>query len=671
MKVILIILVIIFLSITSLFSIALISINKNAAGEKGRDAEIIGMNIDNKAMLPLSIIEIMNDIQRIFIDNPDNIPEDGNKTGIEDPGDKTEEEDKNDDDADSLSDTPAQDEDKEASQIDLQNNVNENAQEEKTEEEEDIKDGTIRFFLDGDMENGIYLGETTSNLESTEASLLYGGDFINTGFEFTIKNDTNLNLLPGSAHYIYIYFYTEESGWDYTREEINLSGEENCEKRITISIDKPEENILITDLQLISGWAVDLRNNENPGIKEMEIYLDGPRGYGKPLGAVQYGMPRKDVVDFLENQNYLNSGYQLDGSIDLEPGSTHTLFIYAVSSRDDLFNYEIREIFLSGVKEEKAIINAQINTQEFHQDNTIKITGWAIDKNSLEENLKEEQKNEDVTSGSGEGYSVRKLIFNSNRDGNENIFSINIDGTGLTRLTDSSGSDMYPEVSPDGNKIAYTSDIGGVWQIMIMDWDGKNKRQLTRNNFRSAYPSWSYDSKYIYFEAYNDGDWELYRIKSDGTEQKRLTFNPDSHDWHPNGHPGEYKIVYESGATGHENIYVMNHDGSGKIKLCGDDYRRRVPDVSSDGTRITYMRYTGKNCDIWIMNSNGRNETRLTDNSDEDGHPAFSPDDKYIVYEERKGSRENIILIDLATGKKTNITNSPYIDKDADFLYQQ
>src|SRR4030065_646932 len=135
----------------------------------------------------LKILEIMNDIQRIFMNNPDNIPADSNKTGIEDPGDKTEEEDKNDDDADSLSDTPAQDEDKEASQIDLQNNVNENAQEEKTEEEEDIKDGTIRFFLDGDMENGIYLGETTSNLESTEASLLYGGDFLKKGFEIHIK----------------------------------------------------------------------------------------------------------------------------------------------------------------------------------------------------------------------------------------------------------------------------------------------------------------------------------------------------------------------------------------------------------------------------------------------------------------------------------------------------
>ena len=70
------------------------------------------------------------------------------------------------------------------------------------------------------------------------------------------------------------------------------------------------------------------------------------------------------------------------------------------------------------------------------------------------------------------------------------------------------------------------------------------------------------------------------------------------------------------------------------------------------------------------MDYNGQNETRLTDNPDWDGHPAFSPDDKYIVYEERKGSREDLILIDLTTGEKINITNSPYNDKDASFLYQ-
>ena len=70
------------------------------------------------------------------------------------------------------------------------------------------------------------------------------------------------------------------------------------------------------------------------------------------------------------------------------------------------------------------------------------------------------------------------------------------------------------------------------------------------------------------------------------------------------------------------------------------------------------------------MDYSGQNETRLTFNSDWDGHPSFSPDGKYIVYEEKKGSREDLILIDLASGGKTNITNSSSVDEDASFLYQ-
>ncbi len=674
MRVIFTILLIIFLSITTLFSIAIININKTPGNEETYSQEIIETNEDHKITIPDSRVETLNDTQKFFVTNLENMFRDSDETETgtepEDASDKTESVNNNDDDS-YVAQT--QNEEEETSQTqpgDSESNQTEEQEEEGEEEEgEEIEENTMKFFLDGDMENGIYLGKTTADLESTGASQQYGEDFLNTGFEFTVKNDDSLNLLPGSKHYLYIYFYGAESGWDYKREEINLSGEETTNKKITIFIDKPEEKTITANLQLIKGWAVDLRNNENPGLKNIEIYLDGPSGYGKFIGNVQYGIPRQDVADFFENQNYLNSGYQFEKSINLEAGSTHTLFIYALSSEDNSFNYETREIYLSGIKEEKAIINTQINTQKFNQDNTIEITGWAIDKKELEEYLKEKQEAEKEAS-KGE-FTIKKLIFNSNRDGNENIYSINIDGTELTRLTDNPGSDLYPEVSPDNEKIAYTADIGGVWQIMVMDWDGSNKRQITNNNFRSAYPSWSYDSAYIYFEAYIDGDWELFRIKSDGTEQKRLTFNPSSHDWHPNGHPHQYAIIYESGASGHENIYVMNHDGTSIRKIVGDGPRRRAPDVSSDGSKITYMRYSGKNSDIWIMDYNGNNETRLTDNSDEDGHPAFSPDDQYIVYEEKKGSREDLILIDLTTGQKTNVTNSRYVDKDGSFLYHQ
>ena len=660
MKVILIILLIIFLLIISLFSITIISRNKSTASEGADSLTTEESNKDSKTTVSDSRVTTIDDVQETYGDDVGNISSGSKENEIEEGSNTTGS--TNDSEEETL-----QDNDEEVSQTQLQDNEGNDSVETSAGKEEEIKNGTIKFFLDGDMENGIYLGETLCSMESAEASQLYGEDFKDTGFKFTCKNDDSLNLIAGSTHYIYIYFYGAKSGWDYIREEIDLSGEEVREKNIIIFIDEPKEKTITSSLQLIRGWAVDLRNKENSGIKDIEIYLNGPRGYGKLLGSAQYSIPRQGVADFFENQNYLSSGYQFEESISLEPGSTHTIFIYAISSEDDLFNYEKREIYLSGIKEEKAIISAQINMQKLNQDSIIEITGWAIDKNVLEE----KQELEKETSESEDGYSVKKIVYVSNRDGNENIYSINIDGTELTRLTDYSGNDLYPEASPDGKKIAYTSDIGGVWQIMVMDWDGKNKRQITHNNFRSAYPSWSYDSNYIYFEAYFDGDWELFRIKSDGTEQKRLTFNSNSYDWHPNGHPYKYEIIYESGITGHENIYVMDHNGSGKRNIASDGPRRRVPDVSSDGSKITYMRYSGDNSEIWIMDYNGQNETRLTNNPDWDGHPSFSPDGKYIVYEERKGSVENLILIDLASGGKINITNSHYIDKDASFLYQK
>src|SRR4030043_2433647 len=183
-----------------------------------------------------------------------------------------------------------QDNDEEAGQTQLQDNEG-NTSEETSAAEEEIKEGTMKFFLDGDMENGIYLGETLCSMESAEASQLYGEDFKDTGFKFSCKNDNSLNLLAGSTHYIYIYFYGAKSGWDYIREEIDLSGEEVRKKNIIIFIDEPKEKTITSSLRLIRGWAVDLKNSKNPGIKEIEVYLNGPKGYGKFIGKAQYSIP--------------------------------------------------------------------------------------------------------------------------------------------------------------------------------------------------------------------------------------------------------------------------------------------------------------------------------------------------------------------------------------------
>jgi Tol biopolymer transport system component len=583
---------------------------------------------------------------------------------------------------DTVTESTAEDDAREEEEVFLQETGEPEAEDAKTlgATGEEPEQDTIRIYLDGDMENGIYLGAASYGTASSLAAELYGPDLADTGFSFRWK-DTGLDLEPGSTHFVYIYYYNTENGWDYLRQEINITGPRPGNADIKIFIDEPGEKKAIESLQRIRGWALDSTASGSTGISGVRVFLNGPLGFGVELGEADYGIPRSGVVDFYENQDFLYSGYNMDlDDPGLEPGTKHTLFIYA-EGQSGSYNFEKTDVYMSGERQEKAVIEASVDIQALVSHDTLIIEGYAVSRDQVREFLQKQQQEGSTeeaagtsqasdSAGSQDSYGVRKIVFNSNRDGNCNIYSIDLDGSGLQRLTDSQGDDLYPEVSPDGKKIAYTADIGGVWQIMIMDWDGSGKRQLTNNSYRSAYPSWSHDMKYIFFEAYLDGDWEIFRINTDGSGQKRLTHNSGGHDWHPSAHPFDSKVIFESGMPGHDDIYIMNSDGSAVSRVFSRHERRRTPDMSPDSTRLTYTRYFGNNSEVYYADIRDQDEIRITTNGDWDGHPMFSPDGKLIVYEQRSGGKEDIIIYDIQTGQKTNITNSGHKDSDGCFMYQ-
>jgi len=84
-----------------------------------------------------------------------------------------------------------------------------------------------------------------------------------------------------------------------------------------------------------------------------------------------------------------------------------------------------------------------------------------------------------------------KVVFISDRDGDDEIFSMNPDGTGLTQLTYNDDDDWSPEVSPDGSHVAFESHRDGDYEIYVMDIDGTQVTRLTNQPGFDLDPSWS------------------------------------------------------------------------------------------------------------------------------------------------------------------------------------
>ena len=132
-----------------------------------------------------------------------------------------------------------------------------------------------------------------------------------------------------------------------------------------------------------------------------------------------------------------------------------------------------------------------------------------------------------VTSASSAQLAETKIAFSSNRDGNQEIYVMNADGTNPINLTNNPANDLDPFASPDGTKIAFSSNRDGDDEIYVMNADGTNPVNLTNNLADDrGRPIWSPDGTQIFFSSNRDGNQEIYVMNADGSNPVNLTNNP-------------------------------------------------------------------------------------------------------------------------------------------------
>jgi Tol biopolymer transport system component len=274
-------------------------------------------------------------------------------------------------------------------------------------------------------------------------------------------------------------------------------------------------------------------------------------------------------------------------------------------------------------------------------------------------------------SGSGGGV----IAFVSERDGDQEIYIMNADGSDQRRLTNDPSANGWPNWSPDGKQMAFQSNRSGALNIYVMDVLGGSQAdeskvsQLTNSlpgRGGSWEPAWSPDGKWIVYSAQQTSGSDIFLVNLDGTGRQRLTENK-AIDGCPTWSPDGKQIAFFSDRDGNWEIYVtlaphasagVNADGSNVRRLTNHPGQDHSPAWSPDGARIAFVSERDGNEEIYLMNPDGANLRRLTHNKAEDWFPAWSPDGKRIVFSSNRDSNHEIYVMNADGSDQKRLTNN-------------
>lgn len=189
-----------------------------------------------------------------------------------------------------------------------------------------------------------------------------------------------------------------------------------------------------------------------------------------------------------------------------------------------------------------------------------------------------------INSGASFTPDGRSIFLTISQGVSPDIFKISYDGTLQGKITNGPNSAMNvePAVSPDGKKVAFSSDRHGRPMIYTMDIDGSNVKRITYAGVFNSSPAWSPDSKKIAFAGQTEGNFDVFVMNADGSEMVRITSAKrkngkpaDNED--PSFSPDGRFVIYTSNRTGKNQIYFSNVEGTEERRVTQDSHNYFKP----------------------------------------------------------------------------------------------
>jgi TolB protein len=266
-----------------------------------------------------------------------------------------------------------------------------------------------------------------------------------------------------------------------------------------------------------------------------------------------------------------------------------------------------------------------------------------------------------------EGYfspDSQSMICNARMAGDKEfqVYTFRLDGSQVRRINDK-GADACSFYYPDGKKLIWTSTRDNLdmpagnfsdannypqgAELYTSDLDGSHLVRMTNNKVYDAEVTVSPDGRWVLFSRQIDGKIDLYRMRPDGSELVQITNTPDWQEggaqWMPDGARILYRAwkIQDQAQRGMPmTIFTIKPDGTGLTQITHDPGTNWAPFPAPDGRHFAFVKLLPpRNFEIFMMDMASGEQQRLTFNDAFDGFPAISPDGRWLGFSSSRGAK--------------------------------
>lgn len=231
------------------------------------------------------------------------------------------------------------------------------------------------------------------------------------------------------------------------------------------------------------------------------------------------------------------------------------------------------------------------------------------------------------------------VLFVSNEEGAQSIYTAGLEDGAITRLTDPAHSDMDPRWSPDRRQIAFVSRRDGNGDIFLMDADGGNQQRLTHSERMDFMPQWHPSGDYLAFVSSRVSPRGVFLLDI-ATGEERLfseaVRSPEALRWSPDG--GQLAVIARSeGGGGNAILVIDSEEGSHGVLVPSNRHAGNVQSLAwhPSGDYLAYTASTNNRREVrlYVLDvEEGRSEQVASAPGNVRGFPVWSADGGWLVY---------------------------------------